>query len=89
MVRGFQPWPNAFTNAPDGRLIIWKAEARPTGNEETAPGGVLVATGDDLIVKCGEQTELRLIEVQPEAKRRLNVRDYLNGAHLSAGARFQ
>jgi len=44
---------------------------------------------DDLIVKCGEHSELRLLEVQPEAKRRMSVRDYLNGAHLSPGARFQ
>ena len=89
MVRGFQPWPNAFTNSAEGRLIIWKAEARPTGNEEESPGEVLLAKGDDLIVKCGEQTELRLLEVQPEAKRRMSVRDYLNGTHLSSGARFR
>ena len=89
MVRGFQPWPNAHTNDRGTRLIIWRAEAAPSQNEKAASAEVLVAAGDNLIVKCGEQSELRLLEVQPEAKRRMSVRDYLNGAHLSPGARFQ
>lgn len=87
MVRGFQPWPNAHTNGSEGRLIIWKAEARSTSSD-AAPGEIVTAAGDDLVVKCGERSELRVIEIQPEAKRRMSVRDYLNGAHLSPGARF-
>lgn len=89
MVRGFQPWPNAYTNHSGARLVIWQAEARQTTNQVAPSGGVLKATGDELIVKCGEQTELHLLKIQPEAKRRMSVRDYLNGAHLQSGARFQ
>jgi methionyl-tRNA formyltransferase len=51
-------------------------------------GEVLVATGDHLIVKCGGSTALRLLEIQPEAKRRMSVRDFLNGTHLKVGDRF-
>ena len=69
--------------------MIWQAEARPTTDQAAATGQLLKATGDELIVKCGEQTELQLVEIQPEAKRRMSVRDYLNGAHLQAGLRFQ
>jgi methionyl-tRNA formyltransferase len=49
---------------------------------------VIIAHGDDLVVKCGEGTALRLLEVQPEAKRRMSVRDFLNGTHLKIGDRF-
>ena len=89
MIRGFQPWPNAYTNHSGGRLIIWQAEARQSTDEMASSGEVLEANGDELIVKCGEETELQLLEIQPEAKRRMSVRDYLNGAHLAAGAKFQ
>lgn len=89
MIRGFQPWPNAYTNHGGGRLIIWKAEARQSTDQMASCGEVLKANGDELIVKCGEATELQLFEIQPEAKRRMSVRDYLNGAHLAAGAKFQ
>ena len=89
MVRGFQPWPNAFTHARSNRLVIWQAEPIRTEHQSAAPGEVLVASGDELIVKSGEATALRLIEVQPEAKRRMSVRDYLNGTHLQTGTIFQ
>jgi methionyl-tRNA formyltransferase len=88
MVRGFQPWPNAYTIGTEGRLILWKAQAHPAHNEATRPGEIVAASGDNLIVRCGQDSELRILEIQPEGKRRMPVRDYLNGARLSKGARF-
>ncbi|MFN2515752.1 MAG: methionyl-tRNA formyltransferase [Pyrinomonadaceae bacterium] len=90
-VRGFQPWPNAYTHYQNRRLIIWRAavEAHPSGNSDSDQDGqVMLAQGDDLLVKCGEETALRLLEVQPEAKRRMSARDFLNGTHLKIGDRF-
>ena len=89
LVRGFQPWPNAYTHNQSSRLVIWQAELHRTENQNAGPGEVVIAGGDDLVVKCGQETALRLIEVQPEAKRRMSVRDYLNGTHLSVGTIFQ
>ena len=93
-VRGFQPWPNAYTFHNSHRLIIWRASVKDLapveagGGEEGRGGEVIIAHGDDLVVKCGEGTALRLLEVQPEAKRRMSVRDFLNGTHLKIGDRF-
>jgi methionyl-tRNA formyltransferase len=89
LVRGFQPWPNAYTHHGPSRLVIWQAEPHPTENQDGVSGEIMVATGGNLIVKCGDNTALRLMEVQPEAKRRMSVRDYLNGTHLPIGALFQ
>jgi methionyl-tRNA formyltransferase len=86
-VRGFQPWPNAHTLFNARGLIVWRAEATTTDDSATA-GEVVVAQGDSLIVKCGGNTALRVIELQPEAKRRMSVRDFLNGTHLKVGDRF-
>jgi methionyl-tRNA formyltransferase len=89
-VRGFQPWPNAYTFHNSHRLIVWRAaiEDAPATNEDKGDGEAIVAHGDDLLVRCGEGTVLRLLEVQPEAKRRMSVRDFLNGTHLKSGDRF-
>ena len=87
-VRGFQPWPSAYTYHNSHRLIIWKASVTETASLDAREGEVLVARGDDLVVKCGDEAALRLIEVQPEAKRRMGVRDFLNGTHLKVGDRF-
>lgn len=87
-VRGFQPWPNAYTHHNSHRLIVWKSTIGDAASAEARTGEVLVAHGDDLIVNCGDETALRLLEVQPEAKRRMSVRDFLNGSHLKVGDRL-
>jgi methionyl-tRNA formyltransferase len=87
-VRGFQPWPNAYTSFKSKGLTIWNADATENPNSDAAPGEVIVADRNDLVVSCGEQTALRLIDVQPEARKRLSARDFINGMHLKVGDRF-
>jgi methionyl-tRNA formyltransferase len=86
-VRGFQPWPSAYTWLGSKRFTIWSAEVLSLA-ESFAPGDVVAARGDELIVSCGSGTGLRLLEVQPEAKRKMTARDFLNGTQLKVGARF-
>lgn len=87
-IRGLQPWPNAYTLHETHRLIVWRASATRAEFSKAVPGEVVAAQGDDLIVRCGGETLLRLIEVQPEAKRRMSVRDFMNGTHLKVGDRL-
>jgi methionyl-tRNA formyltransferase len=87
-VRAFQPWPTAHTDFHSRGLIVWNAVAVPAPDGEAFPSEVIVAHDGELVVKCGEQTALRLLEVQPEAKRRMVARDFLNGTHLKVGDRF-
>jgi methionyl-tRNA formyltransferase len=89
-VRGFQPWPNAYTSFKSRGLTIWVAQ--PVSSVASASGGkpgeVIAAQGDEVIVKCGADTALRLIEVQPEARKRIGVRDFINGMHVKVGDRL-
>jgi len=87
-VRGFQPWPNAYTSFNSKGLTIWRAQPIKSTALDALPGEVITARGDDLIVNCGEQTALRLLEVQAEARKRMPVRDFINGLHVKVGDRF-
>jgi methionyl-tRNA formyltransferase len=87
-IRGFQPWPNAYTSFNSKGLTIYRAQPIKSTASGALPGEVIAAHGDDLIVRCGEQTALRLIEVQPEARKRIAARDFINGLHLKVGDRF-
>jgi methionyl-tRNA formyltransferase len=87
-VRGLQPWPNAYTNFRSKGLIIWEAEPLPAVTADVVEGEVIVAKGDELFVKCGDQTALKLFGVQPEARKRIPARDFINGMHLKVGERF-
>ena len=88
LIRGFQPWPNAHTTFNAHGLTIWSAEPFTEVMKSDEPGAVIEAHGDQLLVQCGDQTALRFLEVQPEAKRRMAARDFLNGTHLKIGDRF-
>jgi methionyl-tRNA formyltransferase len=87
-VRGFQPWPNAYTSFNAKGLIVWSADPQASPNPNAAAGEVIVANGNELLVSCGEQTALRLIDVQPEARKRIAARDFINGTHLKVGDRL-
>ena len=93
-VRGFQPWPAAYTEYGGRRLIIWRADAEQTEaaraerRQGVAAGEIIEARGDSLLVACGRETVLRLFEVQLEGKRRMSARDFLNGVRVRAGERL-
>jgi methionyl-tRNA formyltransferase len=85
-VRGFQPWPGAYTSYQSRRLVIFRAAAS-RDNHQLIPGEIMEARGDSLAIACGNESVLHLQEVQPEGKRRMGVRDFVNGARVRAGER--
>ena len=87
-VRGFHPWPTAFTTHKGARLVVSRARAERIERSSGAVGNIITAHGDELLVACGENTVIHLDEVQPEARRRMTVRDYLNGALITPGEMF-
>ena len=83
-VRGFQPWPGTFTSFRGKNLHVWAA----TPVQRTlAEGEVIVDTGR-FIVGCGAGTALALLEVQPEGKKRMAVRDFVHGYRPRTGERL-
>lgn len=87
-IRGFQPWPTAHTTFNAKGLTIWEAQPLLTLSPGVQPGEVVVAYRDELVVQCGSQTALRVLEVQPEARKRLAARDFINGMRVKIGDRF-
>lgn len=87
-VRGLQPWPNAYTTFNSRGLIIWDAQPSISVTSNIPAGELIVAQGDELVVQCGERTALRVLEVQPEARKKIAARDFINGMRLKVGDRF-
>lgn len=83
-LRGFQPWPGAYTKFRGKNLQVLKAKpaAMPL------PPGDLRAEGDRLFVGCGQDTALELIEVQLEGKKRTSTHAFLQGYHPRQGERL-
>jgi methionyl-tRNA formyltransferase len=87
-VRGFQPFPNSHTSFNSKHLTVWSAKAENIENNKASAGEIITARSGDLIVACGERTALRLIEIQLEGKKRMSVRDFINGSHIKVGDKF-
>jgi methionyl-tRNA formyltransferase len=87
-VRGFQPFPTSFTTFRDSRLTIWKAKLAETAAEGKAPGTILGMAGDEVFIACGGATALSVSELQPEGKRRMSTRDFVNGFKPGVGERI-
>src|SRR5262245_14992767 len=88
-LRGFTPFPGCHTFFNGHRLDIVEARAEPGGGAvKFEPGVVSETAKDSFVVACGDATRLRITEVQPEGKRAMPARDFLNGARLQVGAKL-
>src|SRR5579883_2900133 len=74
-LRGFQPWPGAYTTFRGKSLHLWAA--RPVAMD--VPTATIRMEGHLPLAGCAPGTALELIEVQLEGKKRMAGRDFVNG----------
>jgi methionyl-tRNA formyltransferase len=81
--RGFQPWPGAYTRFRGKQLQAYAMRPRESSTN-LAPGEIIVDQ-NELVVGCGNNTALAIIELQLEGKKRISAREFLNGYRPVAG----
>jgi methionyl-tRNA formyltransferase len=85
-LRGFQPWPGAYTTFKGRKLQVHKAHPlRPA--KMLAPAEMMVEDRH-LLVGCGHGTTLELMEIQPEGKRIMSARDFISGYRPQSGEKL-
>ena len=87
-VRGFQPFPTAFTFYKEKKLTIWRCRPSNMSHKLKNIGEILEAKGDNLLVFCGSDSVLQIEELQMEGKRRMTTRDFLNGVKMQVGEKL-
>ncbi len=85
-IRGFQPWPGAYTSFRGRNLHLW--EAKPLEGVTPLPMAQITVDRDCLLVGCGNGTALEILTVQPEGKRRMPARDFVHGYRPKTGERL-
>ncbi len=87
-IRGFQPWPGAYTKFRGKNLQLLRARpATQTMTNALAPAE-LRAEGDQLLAGCGSNTSLELLEIQLEGKKRSIAADFLRGYRPKPGEKL-
>ena len=82
-LRGFQPWPGAYTAFKSKTLQVHKA--RPSEPSVRLAPGQIAVEGTRLVAGCGQDTALELVELQMEGKRRMLAREFINGYRPKTG----
>lgn len=102
MVRAYDSWPGTCSFLNGKMVKIWKASPLTGSGEQalqgrmpsgqgslgTRPGEICLAHRDDLVVGTGAGL-LRLLEVQPEGKKRMDAAAFLRGYHPQQGDVFR
>ena len=84
-IRGFDPWPGAYTFFRGKRLHVRRARPSDSANLHLEPGELHVEH-DRLLVGCGAGS-LEPWELQTEGKRRMGAADFVNGYQPATGER--
>ncbi len=83
LIRGFNPWPSAYTKLGNKTLKIWAADVL-TEEYEGAFGEIIKVSKNEIFVKTGKGT-LSLKEIQLEGKKRMTTDAFLRGYQLENG----
>ena len=83
LIRGFNPWPSAYTKLGNKTLKIWAADVLDE-EYEGAFGEIIKVSKNEILVKCGKGA-LSLKEIQLEGKKRMAADAFLRGYQLESG----
>ena len=83
-LRGFQPWPGAYTRFRGKNLQVWQA----TESRHEIACADLNVEGNHLLAGCGYASAIELLEVQVEGKKRSSAADFVRGYRPQPGEKL-
>ena len=86
LIRGFDPWPSAFTFVNGKRLKVMSATVLDIKTD--AECASVISTDDGICVACGENTVLRFDRVQLEGSKAMTSAELLRGHNLNKGMKL-
>jgi methionyl-tRNA formyltransferase len=85
-LRGFTPWPGAFSSFRGQLFQLLRASADPQSS--VLPPGTIIKDKRRLLVACGGESTLELQEIQLQGKKRVPAEAFLNGYTFLPGEQF-
>jgi methionyl-tRNA formyltransferase len=92
-IRGFTPWPGAYTEFRGKNCQVWGVPVSLPGASNRIEGrsvtpGTLFYSSGTLTVICGGATALALTAVKIEGRKQVSAAEFANGARLTDGERL-
>ncbi|HXY25911.1 MAG TPA: methionyl-tRNA formyltransferase [Candidatus Acidoferrum sp.] len=88
-MRGFMPWPGAYTTFRGQTCHLWGEPIARAGFEKT-PGSFSISLKPEnqLLVVCGTGSAIQLTRVKLEGRKEVSSQEFVNGARLQPGEHF-
>src|SRR6266436_3022020 len=86
-MRGFAPWPGAYTSFRRQTCQLW-AEPFSLRPVNVGAPGTISREDTQILVACGHATLLRLLSVKVEGRKEIAAREFANGVRLTERERF-
>ena len=88
LVRGLNPIMGAFSTLNNKKIKIWKTSIINDDRFQNRKNGEIVSVSkNELLVKTGEGV-ISIMELQPENKSKMKIKDFLNGFKITEGELF-
>lgn len=81
-VRGYYSWPCAFFFLDGKRIKVIKTKI---GDKTTEKCGIVIGNTDNLVISCGDNTSIEILELQPEGSKRMTAKQFFNGKNIPLG----
>ncbi len=89
-IRGLHPWPVAYTTYAGDVVKLWWGEKYVTPKEQAKPGEIVAVEADGILVQTGNQTAIKITDLQLAGKKRMQSEVLLRGNHpFITGERFE
>ena len=75
-IRGYQPWPVAFTQLSGNTVKVWQSEVVINNNGNA--GEIISADKNGIVISAG-QNAIKITQLQPQGKKAMTVADFING----------
>lgn len=79
-IRGLNPWPVAYTELEGAVIKVWWGE-KYTTEIKAEPGTIISLEDDGVVVQTGNQTAIKITELQPSGKKRMSGEQFLRGTN--------
>jgi methionyl-tRNA formyltransferase len=86
-LRGFAPWPGAYTSFRGQSCQLWAEPFSLRTLTGSAPGTIF-REDTQILIACGHATLLRLLSVKVEGRKQISAVEFANGARLTERERF-
>lgn len=78
-IRGMNPWPVAYTYLSDSVMKLWWV-TKVKAAKKADPGEIIAIEEDGFVVATGNDTAIKVLELQPSGKKKMTADQFLRGA---------